>query len=146
MRLNKKALLLALLITVSKLSFAAAPNWVAIIPDGSWLDAASVKHVGGKLLIWFVHNTTKPEVYPYAAVGTTYGATYSSTADLFSIDCKVGRWAELQIAYYTEPKMTGNFLGSITTPDSAVSFSYPIPGTVGSSEFDFACSRFARKK
>ncbi len=145
MRISKETLALALLlVTAPGLLLAAEPIWVAVMPDtGPWVDSASVKHVDGKILAWFVHNTTKPEVYPYA--GQVFGETYKSTANLYSIDCKLGRWAELQSAYYTEPKMTGDFIGGTTTPDSVVSFSYPIPGTVGSADVAFACDHFASK-
>ena len=143
----KAAFALAVLVCATNQLSAAQPNWVAVTPgNGAWLDVASIKRVDGKLLVWFVHDTTKAEAYPYARPGVLGTTFYKSTTTLYSIDCKAGNWATLQVAYYTEERMTGEFLGSSTTPDNAISFSYPIPGTVGSSNVDFVCGRFGDKK
>ncbi|BBP01471.1 hypothetical protein SFSGTM_21790 [Sulfuriferula nivalis] len=128
----KSLFALVVLVFTSDLSLAAQPNWVAITPDnGDWLDTASAKHVDGKLLVWIIHNMAKAEIYPYARPGVMYGTTfYKSITELDSIDCKAGKLATLQTAFYTEENMKGEFLGSTTTPDAAVLFSYPIPGVI----------------
>ena len=148
MRILKATISLIALAFTSSLLLAAQPNWIAVTPDNNaWLDTASVKRVEGKLLIWFIHNTANAETYPYARPGLIYGSSvYKSTATLYSIDCKTGKWATLQTGYYSEQKLTGEYLGGTTTPDNAVSFSYPIPGSIGSSDVDVACSIFSSKK
>jgi hypothetical protein len=129
---------------------AADPQWVevTIAGDGATINAdiASVKQVEGKTLVWFLTSGGTAKKLPMYNADHPAGTTYKSLVTLQSFDCVKGRSASLQASYYSEEDMSGEHLGSITTPDVAVSFSYPTPGTVGNAQLDYACKYLSLKK
>jgi hypothetical protein len=132
--------------------FAADPQWIEVTKAGAdgettvYADIASVKHVEGKTLVWFLTTGGGGDKYPYYTSKYPLGTTYKSSVVLQSFDCAKGRSASLQASYYSEDNMSGEHLGSLTTPDKDISFSYPTPGTVGSGQLDYVCAYLAPKK
>lgn len=146
----KRIVFLTILTVLTTGLAAAEPQWteVAKASDGatSNADVASVKQVEGNTLVWFLTTGGAAEKYPYYNSKYPMGTTYKSLVVLQAFDCTKGRSATLQISYYSEENMTGEHLGSMTTPDKDVSFSYPTPGTVGSAQLDYACTYLSPKK
>jgi hypothetical protein len=130
--------------------FAADPQWVEVATAGDGAvtsaDTASVKHVEGKTLVWFLTSGAAGETLPLYSSKYPSGTSYKSQVALQSFDCVKGRSATLQISYYSEENMTGEHLGSTTASDDKLFFSYPTPGTVGSAQLDYVCKYLSLKK
>ena len=130
--------------------FAGAPVWVEIGTsaegDKTFADVESVKYVDGNILVWLLTNYATEQPYPYPNPKFPAGVNYVSAVGLNSFDCKRGRFAILQASYYAMEDMKGALLGSYNVPDKKISFYYPTPGTMGSTDLDFVCAKFETKK
>ena len=146
----KQITIFVLCATLTTALSAAQPQWVEVTKAGdgatSYADITSVKYVEGKTLVWFLTTGGTADKYPYYNPKYPLGTTYKSLVDLRSFDCAKSRSASLQASYYSEGNMSGENLGSMTTPDKDVSFSYPTPGTVGSALLDYVCTYLSLKK
>jgi hypothetical protein len=129
---------------------AAQPQWTEVTKGGdgatTYADVASVRHAEGRTLVWFLNTGGPAEKLPIYVGDNPLGATYKSSVTLVSFECTMGRFALLQMSYYSDANMGGRSLGSTTTPDKSVLFSYPTPGTVGSAQLDYVCKYLSLKK
>lgn len=146
----KRALTLTICFLLTTNLAAAQPQWAEVTKAGDeatiYADIASVKYLDGKILVWFLTTGGPAEKFPYYNSKYPLGTNYKSSVVLQSFDCVKGRSATLQASYYSEETMSGEHLGSMTTPDKDISFSYPTPGTVGSAQMDYVCTYYLSLK